>query len=242
MPKTQKQSLIKKNQRKLLIILDFLREFGYTTYMITKDIAWKTVGGLSKPSKMPCYGFSIPASKCITGMKLRNVLGSICSKCYALKGRYVFPRVQNALIKRFNNLNDPNWVESMAFLINKMEKSGFFRWHDSGDLQSIGHLSRIVEVCKLTPNTVHWLPTREYTILSDWKKANGEFPENLAVRISSLMLEGKPPLAIAERLGVTTSGVSKESFDCPAPQQKGKCDNCRACWNRQVANVNYKQH
>jgi len=122
------------------------------------------VGTLSAPSKMPCYSFSIPAKRCITGMKLRNVKGSICSSCYALKGRYVFDNVQNALENRFQKLNHSNWVQLMAQLIAKKEKSGFFRWHDSGDLQSVVHLHKICEVAKMLPNIKFWLPTREFSI------------------------------------------------------------------------------
>ena len=49
------------------------------------------VGTLSEPSKMPTYAYSIPAKYCITGSKLRMIANSTCSKCYALKGRYIFP-------------------------------------------------------------------------------------------------------------------------------------------------------
>lgn len=206
-----------------------------------KKIAVEIVGALSNPSKMPCYGFSIPAQKCITGMKLRSVENSVCSKCYALKGRYIFTNVKNALMRRFNNLENPRWVEAMAFLINNVEKSGFFRWHDSGDIQSVAHLSRIVEVCKLTPSVKHWLPTREYGIVSQFLQANS-FPKNLVVRLSAYMLEGQPPISLANKLGLTTSGVSKTGFTCPAPKQNNACVNCRACWNPNVENINYKQH
>lgn len=206
-----------------------------------KTLALEIVGGLSSPSKMPCFGFSIPAKRCITGMKLREVAGSICSKCYALKGRYAFANVQNALERRFAGLENPRWVEAMAFLLNKVEKSGFFRWHDSGDIQSLAHLSRIVEVCKLTPQIKHWLPTREFSIVAEYLKTNS-LPENLTVRLSALMLESAPPVSIAQRLGLTTSGVSKTGFTCPASNQAGKCGDCRACWSKSVSNVNYKQH
>ncbi len=56
--------------------------------------AWAEVGGLSKPSKMPSYGYSLSAFKCKVGSKLREVLNSTCANCYALKGRYIFPNVQ----------------------------------------------------------------------------------------------------------------------------------------------------
>ena len=35
------------------------------------DEAWKLVGGLSKPGKMPGWSIGIPAKECKTGSKLR---------------------------------------------------------------------------------------------------------------------------------------------------------------------------
>ena len=209
---------------------------------MTTTQALEIVGGFSAPSKMPCYGYSIPASKCITGAKLRDVVGSVCSKCYALKGRYGFDNVQNALMRRFNTLTNPQWIEAMVTAILGKEKSGFFRWHDSGDIQSLEHLENIVAVCKSTPNVTHWLPTREYKIVSDYVAKHKSFPDNLVVRLSSYMLEGSAPVSLANRLGVQTSGVSKTGFTCPASKQNNECGACRACWDKSVHNVNYKQH
>lgn len=199
-------------------------------------------GGLSKPSKMPGRGFSIPAKYCKMGAKLRTLSGSVCSVCYALKGRYVFGVVKTALERRFKLLNEPLWVEAMVRLIKKQEKSGFFRWHDSGDIQSIEHLLRIVEVCKQTPNVKHWLPTREYGLVSAYLRAGHTFPKNLTVRLSAYMLNGPPPTDFANKLGVQTSGVSKDTFTCPASKQDNFCGKCRACWDSKVENISYKQH
>ena len=120
--------------------------------------AHSITGGLSNPSKMPGRSYSIPASRCKVGGKLAKVKGSVCEGCYALKGTYVWSNVQKALEKRYQSLADVRWVNSMAFLINQQSKD-FFRWHDSGDIQSITHFHKIVQVCKLTPSTKHWLPT-----------------------------------------------------------------------------------
>lgn len=208
-----------------------------------KELAaiWDAVGGLSAPSKMPCYGFSIPAWECKTGIKLRSVEGSVCSKCYALKGRYSFPKVQRAMDKRFLAIFRDDWVANMTTLIQELESSGYFRWHDSGDLQSLEHLQNIVQIAKNLPNIRFWLPTREYAIVGKYVEKHGSFPANLTVRLSALMLEGQPPVAIAKRYGVTTSGVSKFGFTCPSPKQGGKCLDCRACWNAN-GNISYKQH
>ena len=110
--------------------------------------AWAEVGGLSKPSKMPSYGYSLSAFKCKVGSKLREVLNSTCANCYALKGRYIFPNVQEALDRRMDKLqNNPKWVDAMIYLIlHYCTKTKVFRWHDSGDLQSVGQLIYIVTV------------------------------------------------------------------------------------------------
>ena len=203
--------------------------------------AKQITGGLSTPSKMPCYSFSISASKCLTGSKLRKVDGSTCSKCYAFRGNYQYDVVKNAHERRFQGLKHPQWVESMAFLINAVESSGFFRWHDSGDVSSVEHLANIFKICQLTPEIQHWLPTREYKIVSDCLKIHA-VPENLTIRLSAFMIDAEPPKALASRLNVQTSSVGTESFTCPASSQGNQCLRCRKCWDRSVENVTYKKH
>jgi hypothetical protein len=209
---------------------------------MTLQQAIEIVGGLSKPSKMPCSSYSIPAKYCVTGSKLAKVSGSVCSKCYALKGFYPTPNVKAALERRYLSLSNPDWVEAMTLTISGSEGSGYFRWHDAGDIQSIQHLEMIVQVCKNLPDIKFWLPTREYGFVSDYLKKHGSFPENLTVRLSAYMIEGEPPVSLAKSLGLPTSGVSKVGFSCPSSKQQGKCLACRACWNKQVENVNYKLH
>ena len=199
------------------------------------------VGSLSTPSKMPGYGYSTSTDDCITGSKLANVKGSICSICYARKGRYVFPNVQNAMKKRLESLERLDWIDTMVQLISRKEKSGFFRWHDSGDLQGVWHLEKIAEVARRLPSIKFWLPTREYKIVSDWMKFCTK-PRNLTIRLSAFMIDGPAPVAVAKRLGLTTSGAKKTGFSCPSSQQGNQCGDCRACWDEAVTNVDYKPH
>lgn len=210
---------------------------------MTLQIAEAVTGKLSKPSKMPGYAYSIPAQACGVGSKLRTVAGSICSKCYALKGRYVFSNVKKALARRLESLTHPLWVDSMAFLINHASVN-VFRWHDSGDIQSLQHLENIVEVCKKTPDVRHWIPTREYAIVTEYKAKHGAFPDNLNVRLSAYMMDGPLPTGAAERLGVTASGVTSDAakVTCPAYKQGGVCGSCRACWDKKVSVVIYPKH
>ncbi len=112
--------------------------------MLKKE-ARKITGGLSAPSKMPGPAYNLPAWQCVTGAKLVKVPGSVCHGCYALKGRYRFSNVRMALARRLESLKHPRWVEAMTVLI---KGEPWFRWHDSGDLQSAWHLKQIFEVCK----------------------------------------------------------------------------------------------
>ena len=74
--------------------------------MNTKE-ASKIVGKLSKTSKMPCYSYNLPATKCITGAKMAKIKGTTCYDCYAL-GMYNFPVVK--LCCAGIAINHPEWV------------------------------------------------------------------------------------------------------------------------------------
>ena len=199
--------------------------------MLKKE-AKKITGGLSKPSKMPGPAYNLPAWACKTGAKLRKVPGSPCYGCYAFKGRYNFSNVQQALRRRLEALESPLWVEAMVTLIKGQE---FFRWHDSGDIQSEQHLKNIFEVCKLTPETKHWLPTQEREYLKDPEAV----PANLIIRLSGSKIDGPSPKAWPWTSSVVTS---PEARTCPAPEQGNSCGSCRACWDKNTGNVAYGKH
>jgi hypothetical protein len=201
---------------------------------MNKDELKQITGGLSKPSKMPGFSYNLPATKCITGAKLVKIPGSVCSGCYALKGRYRFPNVKDAMQRRLDSINHPLWIKAMATSIIET-KTGFFRWHDSGDLQSLDHLKKIFEVCNLTPGIQHWLPTRETSIIACIQA--DEVPKNLIIRLSAHKVDGK-----ASTFWPWTSTVVTSEKTCPAAEQENKCKDCRACWDRTIPNVAYGKH
>ena len=181
---------------------------------------------------MPGPAYNLPASQCITGSKLVNVPGSVCQGCYALKGRYRCPNVQQALQRRLDSITHPDWVRAMVVLI---DKAPWFRWHDSGDVQGPEHIKKIFEVCKLTPGTMHWMPTREARFL---KLMDPDIiPPNLIIRMSSHMIDQGPVT-----FWPWTSTVSTQAKTCPAADQGNQCRDCRACWDRNISNVTYPKH
>ena len=198
-----------------------------------KREAREITGGLSKPSKMPGYAYNLPAQACITGQRLALVPGSVCAGCYALKGRYRFTNVKDALRRRLAALGDPRWIRAMVVLITGER---WFRWHDSGDLQSPDHLKAIFEVCNQTPLTSHWLPTRERKFFNLMQPE--VVPKNLIIRQSSHMINQAP----VKSWPWSSTVVDDGSHSCPAARQGNQCGSCRACWDRTVPNVSYGKH
>lgn len=222
-----------------------------TQVKLTTQKARDYIGGLTATTKMPCPSYSLPAQACKTGSKLVSIKGSVCEGCYALKGFYRFKQGRNARDIRLASIYKPRWVEAMVTALEARKDKEFFRWHDSGDIQSLMHLGNIMEVAKRTPNTKHWLPTREYKFVTDYVESGGEVPENMYVRISTYMIDGIPPLKLARRLNklknvegnILVSSVSKDKdiANCPAYTQEGKCGDCRKCWSS-FENVIYPFH
>jgi Gene product 88 len=207
-------------------------------------------GTLSNPSKMPGFGYGLPASECVTGSKLARVAGSVCHGCYALKGNYIFGNVQGSQYNRLAAIDNPAWVDALVTLIETRVSptDAYFRWHDSGDLQSLEHLRLIVEVCRRTPWVSHWLPTREYAMVRDYLASGETFPPNLVVRMSAHMVDGPTP----DGIGLPVSGVftdweayqasHADARRCSAPSQGNECRDCRLCWQSDVRSVSYHKH
>jgi hypothetical protein len=211
---------------------------------------WATLnahtGGLSDPSKMPCYSYSISAKRCKVGAALRNVKGSTCASCYALKGRYVFPNVEAAMERRYAAMRADAKVWTAA-MVASIRKTGlpYFRWHDSGDLQGMNHLAAIDAIATLTPNVSHWLPTREYALLRTWHRNGYTFARNLTVRVSLPMvgrLDGSDEWAARSMNYSSVDIIPGDGVFCPSSQQGNKCLDCRHCWNRSVKCVSYLKH
>ena len=213
--------------------------------------AKEITGGLSTPSKMPGYAYNLPAKACRMGSILHKQKGSVCSGCYARKGRYMFPNVQAALTRRLKSLSDPRWVDAMVFLIEHYsKKEPFFRWHDSGDIQSAEHIQKILAVVKRTPTISHWLPTKEYaTVFKELYKDEQLLDKlpNLTIRFSAYFVNGDVqrelyPAILAASVA-TSKDVYPDAFYCPATiGLSAVCGSCRACWSKEKWNVCYLKH
>ena len=234
--------------------------------MMTLTEAKTIIGSVGTPSKMPGTSYGLSAHECIAGSRLAEIPGSICSTCFALRDQMSWPNAQKAYARRLASIGHPHWVKAMVRVLShlhsvperridlglrpgpkltrlgtryRMNPMGWHRWHDSGDLQSVEHLARIVEVCRRTPRIRHWLPTREVAILRAY---DGDIPENLVIRVSATMIDGAPPTGWQNTSTVHTDAAPDGSHSCPAHHQGNQCLSCRACWSSEVANVYYRKH
>ena len=213
--------------------------------IMLKREASAIAGSLTQTTKMPCKSYSLPTVACVTGFRMAQMPGSICSKCYANKGNYqtYASNIEPAQHARLVALEDPLWTDAMVTLIGS---DPYFRWHDSGDLQSLRHLEQIAEVCARTPGCKHWLPTREYGMVKSFIAKHGAIPANLTIRLSAMYPDQpvKVPTSLQGIAGITISNVHKASapvgHECPAYTRQGKCDDCRACWSD--ATISYPLH
>ena len=212
--------------------------------------AEESVGGLSAPSKMPTYAWSISAKRCNIGSKLAKVEGSVCNKCYALKGMYQFPQTQNALEKRYNKWNNDRytWTNAMIYLMHNkkhIKDTGHFRWFDSGDIQGGAMLSDINTIAWSSPNIRFWLPTKEYKLVREYTKENDIAP-NLIIRVSNPNVNSNTLKKVDHQYISTVYSKdmleNSEGYICPSSKQDNQCKDCRACWSDKISEVSYIAH
>ena len=194
---------------------------------------------LSNTSKLGCKSISLNAKSCKTGSKLAKKKGSVCFGCYALKGCYQFPVVQNAMERRMKFFYHKDFIPIMVFLLSSLRKKKF-RWFDSGDVQNTIMALNILEICRLTPDIKHWIPSKEYKIWREALKIQ-KLPNNVCLRMSSPNID-QEPLKGFENTSTVHKDKKAFGLECIAYKQDGKCLDCEACFNKKVKNVSYPLH
>lgn len=198
---------------------------------------------LSKTSKLDgIMSWSLQAlDTCQGSIGKDGNLVPACQGCYATTGNYRFANVKKPREFNKEDWKRDDWVSDM---VQALDSSRYFRWFDSGDMYDLRLAEKIYEVMKLTPWVKHWLPTRMHkfnkydTIINAMMKL-----ENVVVRLSSDSVTGE----IIN--GLTTSTIISHESQlknvdgvCEAYKHGGKCNGCRACWNKDVKVIGYQAH
>lgn len=197
----------------------------------------------SEPGKMPCRSYSLPIRACNVGSTLIGVKGSACEHCYANRGRYNMPVVEDAMYRRLAAWEDNpvEWTAAQILLMQR-RKIDRFRWFDAGDVQGDLMYEALMLIAEMCPQVKFWLPTKEYDVVRKYK---GTIPPNMTVRVSHPYREKRTP-SVDKLKGVVFSTIDmQEGFMCPATYtKKHTCSahGCTACWDRSVPTVDYKEH
>lgn len=198
---------------------------------------------LSRVSKLDgIRSWSLQALDTCPGSIANNgELVAACQGCYAVGGNYRFPNVKAPRVFNKEDWKREGWVNDMA---SALQNDRYFRWFDSGDMYSIELAEKIFAVMAATPWVKHWLPTRmaKFAKFQHVIERMMALP-NVMVRFSSDSVTGQfvPDLhgsTILPDASVIPDGVTR----CNAYDHGGKCNGCRACWDKTVPVIGYVAH
>jgi len=196
---------------------------------------------LSKTSKLDgIMSWSLQALDTCPGSK--DSLGNLvpaCQGCYATTGNYRFANVKKPREFNREDWKRDSWVNDM---VQALDSSRYFRWFDSGDMYDLRLANKILDVMIATPWVKHWLPTRMHKFI----KFKGvidrmEALDNVVVRFSSDSVTGGFVGGLNSST-IFSDTVPEGATECQAYQHDGKCNGCRACYDKSVSVIAYKAH
>lgn len=198
---------------------------------------------LSKTSKLDgILSWSLQALDTCPGSRSDDGgLVPACQGCYATTGNYRFANVKKPREFNREDWQRDDWVSDM---VQALDSSRYFRWFDSGDMYDIRLAEKILQVMALTPHCKHWLPTRMHKFAKFREViASMQTLDNVVVRFSSDSVTGE----VIEGLNTSTifsheSQLKNVDGICQAYKHDGKCNGCRACWNKDIKVIGYQAH
>lgn len=196
---------------------------------------------LSKTSKLDgILSWSLQAlDTCPGSVNGDGSLVPACSGCYATTGNYNFPNVKAPRLANREDWQRDAWVSDM---VSALDSQRYFRWFDSGDMYSLGLAEKILAVMEATPWVKHWLPTRmvKFEKFKSIVSKMQQLP-NVMVRFSSDSISGEYVVGVHGSTIVPTIDDAT-GFACRAYENEGKCNGCRACYDKAIPLISYIAH
>jgi len=170
-----------------------------------------------------------------------GVLVDACKGCYATTGNYRYPNVKAPRISNQSDWQRFDWVSDM---VEALQNDRYFRWFDSGDMYTLGLAEKILEVMRMTPWCSHWLPTRMHKFPKfALVLQNMAALKNVSVRFSSDSVNGEFTKGLHGSVIIADSTQTTKAMTlCKAYENLGKCNGCRACWDKKVKVIAYPAH
>jgi len=170
-----------------------------------------------------------------------GVLVPACAGCYATTGNYRYPNVKAPRAHNKTDWQRMDWTDDM---VQELQNDRFFRWFDSGDMYSVALAEKMLEVMQRTPWCSHWLPTRmhKFPKFAMVIRAMQALP-NVMVRPSSDSIVGEFLPGLHGSVIVPDSRVNPDMVTlCRAYEHGGRCNGCRACWDKSIDLIAYPAH
>jgi hypothetical protein len=163
-----------------------------------------------------------------------------CKGCYATTGNYHYPNVK---APREHNKTDWTRLEWVDDMVKELDSDRYFRWFDSGDMYTLGLAEKILEVMQRTPWVRHWMPTRmhKFPKFRDVLQRMRAL-DNVSIRFSSDSVTGEYIPGLHGSVIVPDSTFKTPATLCKAYEHGGKCNKCRACWDKTVPVIAYPAH
>jgi hypothetical protein len=178
---------------------------------------------------------------CPGSVALPGVLVDACKGCYATTGNYNYPNVKAPRLHNRTDWECIDWCDAMVALL---DKDRYFRWFDSGDMYTLALAEKMLEVMQRTPWVKHWLPTRmhKFPKFRQVLETMQALP-NVSVRYSSDSVNGEYIEGLHGSVIIPTIDDATPAMSvCMAYEHAGKCNGCRACWDKGVNVIAYPAH
>jgi hypothetical protein len=160
----------------------------------------------------------------------RKIAGSICEKCYSVRGCNMYPALRNMLKGNSDVLANHLIPESELPFIN----SSIFRFESHGDIHSSIHLQNYVNIAKRNPQTTFTLWTKHYTIAEGFFDMNVK-PKNFILIYSSIMVDvplKKKNFRHCNKIFTVYSKETIESKNIDINCGAKDCSKCRMCYTK----------
>ena len=153
---------------------EFIIEKPFETITVSQGLTGKMAG-------MPTITTSLFGNT--NCLRLSNIKGTVCEKCYAVKYLNLRPNVRYVYNKNTYLLKDSIIPRNQLPFIN----AAYCRLESFGDIVNATHLQNYINIVKKNNHCVFSLFTKNYAVVFDYFKKNKQ-PKNLSIVISSLLI------------------------------------------------------
>ena len=154
--------------------INFITDKPYKTVTVSHNLTGKMAGMPAITTSLFCN------ANCL---KLSNIAGTVCEKCYAVKYLTSRPNVRRVYNENTYLLKSSIIPRKQLPFIN----AAYCRLESFGDIVNATHLQNYVNLVKKNNHCVFSLFTKNYTVVFNYFKERKQ-PKNLSIVISSLLI------------------------------------------------------